>query len=324
MQRRSWLGAASALMLSPLLREAQAQAAWPTKPIRIIAPFAPGGGPDILARLFAQEMAASLGPTFVENRAGAGGNVGADAVAKAAPDGYTLLLTTTATHAINPALYAAMPYDPLRDFTPIAMVASTPLMLAAAPSFQAGNLRDLIALAKAQPGKISFASSGIGTMQHMVGVLVEDQAGIDMVHVPYKGSSQVIPDLLSGRVSVMFNSTAALAPFVKDGRLKALAVSSPRRLPTWPEVPTMAESGLPGFDASAWYAVYGPPRLPPEIVQRLNRELQRIVALPSSREKYASLGLEPTLSSPDDLAAVTRQDLAKWGRIIKDKQIRAE
>jgi len=324
MQRRSWLGAASALMLSPLLREAQAQAAWPTKPIRIIAPFAPGGGPDILARLFAQEMAASLGPTFVENRAGAGGNVGADAVAKAAPDGYTLLLTTTATHAINPALYAAMPYDPLRDFTPIAMVASTPLMLAAAPSFQAGNLRDLIALAKAQPGKISFASSGIGTMQHMVGVLVEDQAGIDMVHVPYKGSSQVIPDLLSGRVSVMFNSTAALAPFVKDGRLKALAVSSPRRLPAWPEVPTMAESGLPGFDASAWYAVYGPPRLPPEIVQRLNRELQRIVALPSSREKYASLGLEPTLSSPDDLAAVTRQDLAKWGRIIKDKQIRAE
>lgn len=217
-----------------------------------------------------------------------------------------------------------MPYDPLRDFTPIAMVANTPLMLAAAPGFPAANLREMMAFAKAQPGKVSYASSGIGTMQHMVGVLVEEQGRLDMVHVPYKGSSQVMPDLIAGRVSIMFNSVAALAPFVKDGRLKALAVSSPQRLPGWPEVPTMAESGLPGFEASAWYGVYGPARLPRPIVDRVQRELARIVALPVSREKYAALGLEPAASTPEALDAAMRKDLAKWSRIIKEKGIKPE
>jgi tripartite-type tricarboxylate transporter receptor subunit TctC len=324
MQRRHFMGSGAALLAAPALQQARAQPAWPAKPIRIIAPFAPGGGPDILARLFAQEMGASFGNAYVENKGGAGGNLGADAVAKAAPDGYTLLLTTTATQSINPALYASMPYDALKDFTPIAMVATTPLMLAAGAQFPARSPREMIALAKAQPGKLSFGSSGIGTMQHMVGVLVEDQAGIDMVHVPYKGSSQIMPDLIAGRVSVMYNSVAAFAPFVKDGRLKALAVTSPKRLPAWPDVPTLAEAGLPNFEASAWYAVYGPANLPRDIVARLNRELMRIVDLPASKEKYAALGLEPAKSTPEELAAITRQDLAKWSRIIKDHNIKAE
>ena len=324
MNRRSFVRSGSVLLVPSLIGRALAEEAWPTKPIRIIAPFAPGGGPDILARLLAQQMGPALGSIIVENRAGAAGNIGADYVAKAAPDGYTLLLTTTATQAINPALYPAIHYDPLRDFTPIAMVASTPLMLAAAPGFEAGNLKELLALAKARPGKISFASAGIGTMQHMVGVLVEQRAQVDMLHVPYKGSSQIVPDLISGRVSIVFNSTAALGPMVRDGRLKALAVTSPKRLPAWPDVPTMSEAGLPGFEASAWYAVFGPAHLPPAIVQKLNRELVRAVGSPACRDTYASLGLDAVTSTPQELGAVTQRDLATWSGIIKEKHIRAE
>ncbi|VTU33243.1 Argininosuccinate lyase [Variovorax sp. SRS16] len=324
MNRRSLVRASSVLVLSSLVGRAFAEAVWPARPIRIIAPFAPGGGPDILARLLAQQMGPALGSIIVENRAGAAGNIGADYVAKAAPDGYTLLLTTTATQAINPALYAAIPYDPLRDFTPISMVASTPLMLAAAPDFEANNLKELLALAKAKPGKISFASAGIGTMQHMVGVLVEQRAQVEMLHVPYKGSSQIVSDLISGRVSIVFNSTAALGPMVRDGRLKALAVTSPQRLPAWPDVPTVSEAGLPGFEASAWYAVFGPAHLPPAIVQKLNREIVRAVASPACRDTYASLGLDAVTSTPQELGAVTQRDLATWSGIIKEKHIRAE
>lgn len=302
----------------------QQPGAWPAKPIRIIAPFAPGGGPDILARLFAQEMSAGLGSAFVENKAGGGGNLGADAAAKAAPDGYTLLLTTTATHSINPALYASMPYDSLKDFTPIALVANTPLMLGVAQNSPFKNVADMVAAARAQPDQISYASSGVGTMQHMAAVLAEEQARVRMLHVPYKGSSQVMPDLLAGRVNVMFNSVAAFAPFIKDGRLRPLAVTSPRRLAAWPDVLTMSEAGLPGFEASAWYEVYGPAGTPRDIVLRLNREIHRIVDLPTSREKYAALGLEAVRSTPEDLAAATRDDLAKWTRIIREKNIKAE
>lgn len=324
-QRRNLLTlAAAACTWQAFPAHSQQPGAWPAKPIRIIAPFAPGGGPDILARLFAQEMSAGLGSAFVENKAGGGGNLGADAAAKAAPDGYTLLLTTTATHSINPALYASMPYDSLKDFTPIALVANTPLMLGVAQNSPFKNVADMVAAARAQPDQISYASSGVGTMQHMAAVLAEEQARVRMLHVPYKGSSQVMPDLLAGRVNVMFNSVAAFAPFIKDGRLRPLAVTSPRRLAAWPDVPTMSEAGLPGFEASAWYAVYGPAGTPRDIVLRLNREIHRIVDLPTSREKYAALGLEAVRSTPEDLAAATRDDLAKWTRIIREKNIKAE
>ncbi|MDR7096930.1 Bug family tripartite tricarboxylate transporter substrate binding protein [Hydrogenophaga laconesensis] len=324
-QRRNLLTlAAAACAWQAFPAHSQQPGAWPAKPIRIIAPFAPGGGPDILARLFAQEMSAGLGSAFVENKAGGGGNLGADAAAKAAPDGYTLLLTTTATHSINPALYASMPYDSLKDFTPIALVANTPLMLGVAQNSPFKNVADMVAAARAQPDQISYASSGVGTMQHMAAVLAEEQARVRMLHVPYKGSSQVMPDLLAGRVNVMFNSVAAFAPFIKDGRLRPLAVTSPRRLAAWPDVLTMSEAGLPGFEASAWYAVYGPAGTPRDIVLRLNREIHRIVDLPTSREKYAALGLEAVRSTPEDLAAATRDDLAKWTRIIREKNIKAE
>ena len=323
MKRRTLLQAA-ALAFANASDFAHAQTAWPTKPIRIIAPFAPGGGPDILARLFAQEMSAGFGNAFVENRGGAGGNVGADAVAKSAPDGYTLLLTTTATQSINPALYASMPYDAAKDFTPIALVATTPLMLVAAPQAPYKSVPELLAAAKAEPDKITFASAGPGTMQHIAAELFEAQANVKLTHVPYKGSSQVMPDLMSNRVNIMFNSVAALAPFVKDGRLRPIAVTSAKRLASWPDVPTVAEAGLANFEASAWYALFGPANLPRDVVLKLNREAQRIIDLPATRERYAALGLEAAKSTPEELGAIAKQDLAKWTRVIREKNIKAE
>lgn len=323
MKRRQILRGAATLLLSGLLGPAIGQT-YPAKPIRIVVPFSPGGAPDIIARLFANEMAANFGTTVVDNKGGAGGNVGADAVAKAAPDGYTILLTTTATHAINPALYPSMPYDALKDFTPIMTVAITPLMLVTSTQSEIKSFADLVARSKSRPGTVSYASAGVGTMQHMVAELVDDQTGGRMLHVPYKGSGLVMPDLLSGRVDVMFNSIAAVGGFVKEGKLRAMAVTTAKRLPAWPDVSTIAESGLPGFEASAWYAFYGPANLPRDIVQRLNRELARIVALPATRERFATHGLEPVVSTPEELAATTRNDLAKWTKIIKSKGIKPE
>jgi tripartite-type tricarboxylate transporter receptor subunit TctC len=236
-----------------------------------------------------------------------------------------LLLTTTATHAINPALYPSMPYDALKDFTPIALVAITPLMLATSPQLQLKNVQDLIAMAKSRPGDVTYASAGVGTMQHIAGELMAQQAGVSMVHVPYKGTSQVVSDLIAGRVTFMLNSTAAFAALVKEDRLRALAVTSPQRLPGWPNVPTLAESGLPGFEASAWYAIYGPAHVPPDVVKAVNREVVRILQLPATRERYATLGLElPADTSADQLGATTRRDLARWGQLIKAKNIKPE
>ncbi|MEO5669363.1 MAG: tripartite tricarboxylate transporter substrate binding protein [Ramlibacter sp.] len=304
---------------------AQAQAAWPGKqPIRLVVPYGVGGAPDILARLFAQEMAGTLGASVVDNKGGAGGNLGADAVAKSAPDGYTLLVTTAATHSINPALYASMPYDSVRDFTPIALVASTPLILVTSAAGPLKSLADVLARAKAQPGDVSYASAGNGTMQHIAGELMESMAKVKATHIPYKGSGQVMPDLIAGRVSIMFNSVAAVAPLVRDGRLRALAVTTPRRLPGWPDVPTMAEAGMPGFEASAWYAVFGPAGMNAATVQRLNHELQRITDLPAVRERYQVLGLEPLKSTPQELGDTVKRDLQKWTAFIRERNIKAD
>lgn len=297
---------------------------YPTKSIRIVVPFAPGGAPDILARLIAAEMSKGFGSTFVENRSGAGGNVGADAVAKSPPDGYTLLLTTTATQSINPALYSSMPYDATKDFTAIGLVANTPLMAVTSKGSSIKSFSDLVARSKAQPGTLTYASAGIGTMQQMVAELVDDRTGGRMTHVPYKGTGPVLPDLMSGRIDVMFNSVAAVAPYVKDGKLRALAVTSLSRLKDWPDVPTIAEQGLPGFEASAWYAMLAPAGLSRDKVQALNRELVRIVQLPATRERYVTLGLDPLSSTPEELETLSRKDLAKWGAIIKAKSIKPE
>jgi tripartite-type tricarboxylate transporter receptor subunit TctC len=323
MDRRSILRAGALAACALPLASAWPQA-YPSKPIRIVVPFAPGGAPDILARLIAAEMSKGFGSTFVENRSGAGGNVGADAVAKSSPDGYTLLLTTTATQSINPALYSSMPYDATKDFTAIGLVASTPLMAVTSKGSPIKSFVDLVARSKAQPGTLTFASAGIGTMQQMVAELVDDRTGGRMTHVPYKGTGPVLPDLMSGRIDVMFNSVAAVAPYVKDGKLRALAVTSPTRLKDWPDVPTIAEQGLPGFEASAWYAVFAPAGLAREKVQALSRELMRIVQLPSTRERYVTLGLDPLSSTPEELDTLSRKDLAKWGAIIKAKGIKPE
>lgn len=317
-----WMTAGAAAMAWPLRARAQA---WPAgKPIRLVVPYGVGGAPDILARLYGQEMTATLGPSVIENKGGAGGNVGADAVAKSPPDGYTFLVTTAATHSINPALYPTMPYDPLRDFSPVGMVASTPLMLVASASGPLRTLADVLAQAKASPRSISYASAGNGTMQHIAGELMESMGKVQAVHVPYKGSGQVMPDLVAGRVSIMFNSVAAVAPLVRDGRLRALAVTTPKRLAGWPDVPTMAEAGLPGFEASAWYAVFGPAGVPADIVARLNRELQRVMDLPAVRERYATLGLEPLKSTPQELGETVKRDLQKWTAFIRERNIKAD
>ena len=322
-QRRQILRAVAALGAGAGSLRAFAQA-WPSKPIRVVVPYGVGGAPDILARLYAQEMAAAFGTLVVENKGGAGGNVGADVVAKAPPDGYTLLVTTAATHSINPALYSAMPYDSVKDFTPVGMLASTPLMLVSSAAGPLKSLADVLAQARAKPGELSYASAGNGTMQHIAGELLESMAKVRLTHVPYKGSGQVMADLVAGRVSIMFNSVAAVAPLVKDGRLRALAVTTPKRLPGWPNVPTMAEAGLPGFEASAWYAVFGPAGMSPEVVQRINNEMQRVMDLPAVRERYAALGLEPLKSTSAELGDTVKRDLQKWTAFIKERNIKAD
>ncbi|HYF21726.1 MAG TPA: tripartite tricarboxylate transporter substrate binding protein [Ramlibacter sp.] len=319
--RRRLLGAA---LLLPLPAFAQSGAGYPSRPIRIVVPYPPAGGPDIIARMLATEFEKGLGATVVENRPGASGMTGADQVAKAPPDGHTLLVTTTATHSINPALYPNVPYDPGRDFTPIARVANTPTVLVVAKDVPAATLSDLIAYAKKNPGKLSYATPGSGTMPHITGELLRQEAGIDVLHVPYKGTAQIVPDLLAGRVSMMFNSPAAVMQFVDQGNLKAIALTSRERLGNRPTLPTMAEAGMPNFEASAWYAVYGPPGMPREVVARLNAEIRRIVALPAVQQRLETMGMQPAASTPDELAQVQQRDLQKWGSLIKARKIVAE
>ncbi|MCA3253430.1 MAG: Bug family tripartite tricarboxylate transporter substrate binding protein [Pseudomonadota bacterium] len=293
------------------------------KPLRLVVPYGPGGAPDILARLFAQELAGAYGTVVVENKAGAGGTLGADQVAKSAADSGVLLVTTAATHVINPSLYPNFPYDPVRDFTPVALVASTPLMLVTAASGPFRSLADLLAAARARPDAVSYASAGNGTMQHISGALMESLARVQATHVPYKGSAQVMPDLIAGRVGIMFNSVAAVAALVRGGQLRALAVTTRERLPAWPEVPTMAEAGLPGFEANAWYAVFGPPGLAPAEVQKAQRELQRVLEQPAVKERYATLGLEPLRGGPAELAELVRRDGQKWSGFLRERGIRS-
>lgn len=320
LQRRNLLALAAALPIP-----ARAQAGWPSRPIRLVAPFATGGAPDIIARLFAQELSTLLGTSVVvENRAGMGGSLGADTVAKAAPDGYTLLLTTTATQSINPALYPNLSYDPERDFTPIGLVARTGLMLVLAPQVPAADLAAFLTLLRAQPGAFSFASAGPGTMQHITAELFMARTGTRMEHIAYRGTGQITADLTAGRVQVMFNSIAALLPLVQAGRLRALGVTTAARSPAAPGVPTLAEAGLPGFEASAWYAAFGPAGLPEPIVARLNAAFRTALGRPAIRERYAALGLDPEVTSPQELAAIARRDLATWSAVIRANGIRPE
>jgi tripartite-type tricarboxylate transporter receptor subunit TctC len=299
-------------------------AGFPSKPIRIIVTFTPGGAPDILARLIGDKMQAAWGhPVQVENKPGAGGNIGADLVAKAAPDGYTLVMGTVGTHSINGALYAKMPYDMVKDFAPVSLVATTPNMLVVNPALPVKNLQEFIALGKKE-GNMSFASSGSGTSIHVSGELFKTMTGIDMTHVPYKGRATAIPDLLGGRVTMMFDNMPSSLPLVREGKLKALGVTSAKRSGAASDIPTIAESGLPGFEAVSWFAVFATGGTPRPVVDKLSTEIARIMRLPDVNKRATELGLDVVASNADELAAFQRTEIQKWSKVVKDSGARVE
>jgi len=298
---------------------------YPNKPIKIVIPYGPGGAPDILGRLIGVKLQNSLGqPVVVENHPGAGGTIGTDFVAKSAPDGYTILVATTANLSISPHLYPKLPYNALKDLTPVSLLANSPLILTISKNIPANNLKELVAYAKANPGKLNYASAGSGTIQHVAGAMFASMAGIDAIHVPYKGTSQILPDLVAGRVNLMFNSPAPMLPLVKDGSLKAIGIGSLNRSPLNPEFSTISEQGLTGFDVAPWYAFFAPTGTPPAIIARLNKDITAALALPDVKEKYADMGLEVSPSTPAELAQVTKRDYDKFGKIIKDNNIKGE
>ena len=314
----------AAIAMSLLTIQASAQT-YPNKPIKIVIPYGPGGAPDILGRLIGVKLQTSLGqPVIVENHPGAGGTVGTDFVAKSAPDGYTILVATTANLSISPHLYPKLPYNALKDLSPVSLVANSPLILTISKDVPANNLKELIAYGKANPGKLNYASSGSGTIQHVAGAMFASMAGIDAVHVPYKGTAQILPDLVAGRVNLMFNSPAPMLPLVKDGSLKAIGIASLTRSPLNPEYSTIAEQGLTGFEAAPWYAFYAPAGTPPAVIARLNKDITTALALPDVKEKYADMGLEVSPSTPAELAQITKRDYDKFGKIIKDNNIKGE
>ena len=311
----------SAALLATLgtaLSAAHAQTAnWPTKPVKIVVTFTPGGAPDTLARVLAEKWGQTLGQSFtVENRPGAGGNIGADYVAKSPGDGHTLLIATVGTHAINPALYSSMPYNHVKDFTPVSFLASTPNLLVLNSSVPAKNVRELIALAKKT--SLNFGSSGSGTSIHLSGELFNTLAGVKMQHIPYKGRAQAVPDLLGGRIAMIFDNMPSALPLVKSGDVRALGVTSATRSPAAPDIPTIAESGLPGFEATSWFALMAPAGLPKDVQTRINAETIRVLGLPDVREKMALLGLDLAPGSPQALASLILLETAKWASVVKE------
>lgn len=311
--------AAAGVLLATALPFASAHAqaaAWPTKPIRIVVTFPPGGAPDTLARVLADKWGA-LGQTVtVDNKPGAGGNIGADFVAKSPGDGHTLVIGTVGTHAINASLYDKMPYHHVKDFTPITFLASTPNLLVVNKTVPASNVKELIELAKKQP--LSFGSSGSGTSIHLSGELFNTLAGVKMQHVPYKGRAQAIPDLLGGRIQMIFDNMPSALPLVKSGELKAIAVTSAQRSAAAPNIPTIAESGLPGFEATSWFALLGPAGIPRDVQLRIAAETARVLALPDVKEKLATLGLDAAPGTPEALATLMQSETAKWAKVVKE------
>jgi tripartite-type tricarboxylate transporter receptor subunit TctC len=291
---------------------------YPDKPIHIVVTFTTGGAPDIIARLLGEKLTAAWGqPTIIDNKPGAGGNTGADAVAKAAPDGHTVVVGTVGTHSINGALYKKMPYDMVKDFTPITLLATTPNLLVVHNDVPAKNVKELVALGK-QDGKMTFASSGAGTSIHVSGELFKTMTGLPMEHIPYKGRASAIPDLLGGRVTMMFDNMPSSLPLVKDGKLRAIGVTSAKRSPAAPDIPTIAEQGLPGFEAVSWFALFGPANLPKAVTDKLSAEVGKIMKSPEVSKKLLDIGLEPAPGTPAELAAYQQREITKWAKVVKD------
>ena len=291
---------------------------YPTKPIRLVVPFPPGGTTDILARAVAQKLAETWNQqVIVDNRPGAGGNIGADLVAKAAPDGYTLVMGTVGTHAINPNLYGKMPYDHVKDFAPVILVAGVPNVLVVNPEVPIKSVPELIAYAKANPGKLNFASSGSGTSIHLSGELFKAMTGVQMTHVPYKGSAPALTDLVGGQVQLMFDNLPSSLAFIKAGKLRALAVTSASRAAALPDVPTVAEY-VPGFEASSWFGILAPAGIAPEIIAKINGEVAKWLATPEAKEKLSAQGANAAGGSPQDFAKHIQAETAKWAKVVKE------
>ena len=291
---------------------------YPTKPIRFIVPFAPGGSTDTLARVLALKLSDALGQhVVVDNRSGANGNIGMEIVAKAPADGHTILLGYIANVAIAPSLYEKLPFDPVKDYEPVTLIATSPNVLVAHPSVAAKNLKELIALAKAQPGKLNYASASIASVGHLTGELLNELAGIKMTHVAYKGSGQAVTDLLGGHIQLMFSGFSSTLPHIKSGKLRALAQTGEKRSAALPDVPTIAESGFPNFEATAWYGVHAPAKTPKAIVNRLNAEIVKALKLPDVKERLSGLGFEIAASTPEAYGKYIRSEITKWAKVVK-------
>ena len=330
-RRRAWgrLAAQGLVALLPAMvigpTPAQTQTpTWPDKPVRFLVPYPPGGGTDVIARIVQQKFQAALGqPIVIENRGGAGGSVGTEVVARAAPDGYTVLFTLS-SHTINPAIFPRLGYDTVKDFEPVGLVASLPQILVTQPGFAANSVAELTALARAKPGTLSFASVGNGSPGHLAGELQALRTGVKLTHIPYRGGGPAVTDVMGGQVPTLWVSIPAAAPFVKAGKLKALAVSTTQRSAAFPEVPTMQEAGVPDFDVDSWYAIFVPARTPKAIIERLNKALNSVLADADIRDKLLAQGAEGVGGTPEALGAVVATELPRWAKLAKDANIKAE
>ena len=308
-----------------LVSKASAQT-YPTKPIKIVATFAPGGASDILARIIGQKLTESWGqPVIVENRAGAGGIVGTEYVARSTPDGYTLVVGYIGTHAVNPSLYAKLSYDAVSDFAPVAFLASIPSALVVHPSVPAKSVQELIALAKSKPGQLNYGSGGVGTAPHLAAELFKTLTGVNMVHIPYKGSGPAVADLLSGQISLMFNTMIQTIPHVKEGTVRALAITGATRSDALPDLPTIAEAGVPGYDMVGWFGILAPAGTPKDVVSKLNTEIVRILNMPDVKTRLSDLGAEPTkIVSPEQFADYIKAEIAKWRDVVQSSGMRVD
>jgi tripartite-type tricarboxylate transporter receptor subunit TctC len=313
--------AALALAALPAIAAAQS---YPSKPIRLVVPFPPAGATDILSRELARMLSERLKQqVIVDNKPGAGGTLGSDLVAKSAPDGYTIQMATSSTHSIGPSLNPKIPYNAQTDFTPVAHVANATNVLVVSPSVKANTVAELVAEIKARPGQFNFGSSGNGTIVHLTGELFKSMTGTYIVHIPYRGTALVIPDMVSGQIQVLFDNVASALPHIRDGRVKALGVTSLKRSPLLPNLPTVADT-VPGFESNTWFGVFGPKNMPPEATQRLNTEINAVLRTPEFQERLRTLGYDAAGGSPADFARVVADDSAKWARLIKERRISGE
>ena len=298
---------------------------YPAKPVRMIVPFPPGGATDLLARVVAQKLAEAIGQqVVVDNRPGAGGALGSRLMLDAQADGYTILTSSVSTHAIGPHLYAKPPYDPVRDFAAITALSSTPTVMMVSGTLPVNSLKDFIALAKTRPGQLNYGSSGVGTQFHLSGELLKLQTGISMVHIPFKGTALVYPDLFSGQVSMLFDTLSVAIPFIKAGRVKALGVTGTQRTPTLPDVPTIAEGGVAGFSAGLWLGVWGPAKLPREIAERLSAEIAKLLKQADVKERLLAQGMEPIGDTPAQFAGFVQREFEQWGKVVRAAGVKAE